>query len=120
MGMSYIDQAICADIFHDHTGIETEASWWNEEAGNLPAEMVYQIEECTNGMDDANCFLSAISKGLRTILSPTNPKSWKWLVTVPADRLKSRAKLKMGFVNTVCLNQRLMYWQREIEFALMK
>lgn len=93
MEMSWIDQAKCADIYYNYTGIETEPSWWNEEAGDLLAEMVDKIEKCTSGMDDANCFLSVISKGLRTILTPANPITWRWVVTVPAHRLKKGYKL---------------------------
>ena len=120
MEMSWIDQAKCADIYYNYTGIETEPSWWNEEAGDLLAEMVYKIEECTNGMDDANCFLSVISKGLRSILNPSSPTSWQWVVSVPAHRLKKGYMLKQGFVNTACLNEGLRNWKDQITYALVK
>lgn len=48
--MTIDEKEKCAEIFEAFTGIETPSHRWNETAGELLAEMVDHIKNCSHGM----------------------------------------------------------------------
>ena len=49
--MTDVEKNRCAEVFKTVSGKETDPARWNDAAGDLLAEMVAKIRECSNAMD---------------------------------------------------------------------
>lgn len=110
MPMSIADKEKCAEIYEIYTGgIHTEPSKWNERAGDLLAQMVFQIEKCTRGMAAARA------------VWPTNIKvGWDYLVKVVYHIIKGEVKLRKGYVHTACLDRGIATFNTSIQYELIR
>jgi hypothetical protein len=103
----------CARLFKIYTEIETEPHHWNEKAADLLAEMVWQVEDCSRGMGMLSAFFP---KKLPLNLKP----SWRWWLTnVILDLLMNEAKIRKGYVNTICLNEAIAAYRTVVQDRLI-
>ena len=99
----------CAEIFKVFAGIDTPVHRWNEATGNLLAEMVNHIKDCSHGMGLARSVWPSASKV--TLL---------WLVKLPYHIIRNEFKMKLGYVNNACLSAGIIQYKDAIKWELIK
>jgi hypothetical protein len=104
----------CAKLFKLYTGIHTKAFRWNEEAADMLAGMVFQVDECSRRMGVVN---AAIPKKPPVKLVP----SWRWwLKNFINSLIKEDDLLGKGYVNKKCLEETSNKFTTRIQYELMK
>jgi hypothetical protein len=109
MVMTMKDKIKCAALYETFTGERTEPIRWNEDAGNLLAEMIHKIKKCSHGMGMA-----------RAVWPSAHKITWLWAVKIPLHILKNEIKLRSGQVNLACLNAGVDAYATSIKYELVK
>lgn len=107
--MTIDEKEKCAEIFEAFTGIETPSHRWNETAGELLAEMVDHIKNCSHGMGLA-----------RSVWPSTSKVTLFWLLKIPYHIIRNEIKMNIGYVNRACLASGIVQYKDAIRWELIK
>ena len=109
MVMTMEDKKKCAALYAAFTGEHTEPFRWNEKAGNLLAEMIHKIKNCSHGMGMA-----------RAVWPSAHKITWIWVVKIPLHILRNEMKIRSGQANLACLNAGVDAYAASIQYELIK